>query len=35
MSENYINQITIDYLINKGVYKNHLDNIKMKNANFF
>jgi len=33
MSENYINQITIDYLINKGVYKNHLDNVKMKNAN--
>jgi len=33
MSENYVNQITIDYLINKNVYNNHLENIKMKNAN--
>lgn len=33
MSEDYINQITIDYLINKGIYKNHLENIKIKNAN--
>jgi len=30
---NFINQITIDYLINKGIYKNHLDKVKMKNAN--
>jgi len=30
---NFINQITIDYLINKGIYKTHLDKVKMKNTN--
>lgn len=25
-NNNYINQITIDYLINKGIYKNYLEN---------
>ena len=31
-NDNFINQVTIDYLINKGIYKNHLDKVKMKNA---
>jgi hypothetical protein len=32
MSEDYVNQITLSYLMNKEQYKNHLENSKMKIA---
>jgi len=32
MSDNFINQLTIDYLVNNNHLKKHLENIKAKNA---
>jgi len=32
MTENFVNQITLDYLINSNQLKNHLEKIKTKSA---